>query len=126
MVNMSPSSTLVDTTPNEVWFCKKPSVAHLKVFGCDAFLHVAKEKRSKLDKKEVKCIFIGYKEGMKGYNLWNFASRKTMYNQDLVFREVERNSNPRNDVQTENNTNTMGFELRHEEDDLAELIESKE
>jgi hypothetical protein len=43
----------------------RPSVAHLKVFGCDAFVHVQKEKRSKLDKKVVKCIFIGYKERMK-------------------------------------------------------------
>jgi O-phosphoseryl-tRNA(Cys) synthetase len=69
LVNMSPSSVLVDTTPHEVRSGKKHSVSHLKVFGYDAFVHVPKEKRSKLDKKEVKCIFIGYKEGMKGYNL---------------------------------------------------------
>jgi hypothetical protein len=39
-------------------------------------VHFPKEKRSKLDKKEVKCIFIGYKEGMKGYKLWDHASTK--------------------------------------------------
>jgi O-phosphoseryl-tRNA(Cys) synthetase len=61
LVNMSPSSVLVNTNPNEVWSGKNPSVAHLKLFGCDAFMHVPKEKRSKLDKKEIKCIFIGYK-----------------------------------------------------------------
>ena len=66
---MSPSSTLVDMTPHEVWSGKKPSLSHLKVFGFDEFMHVPKEKRSKLDKKVVKCIFIGYKEGMKGYKL---------------------------------------------------------
>jgi hypothetical protein len=77
---MSPSSTLVDMTPNEVCSVKNPLVAHLKVFGCDAFVHVLKEKRSKLDNKAVKCIFIGYKEGMKGYKLWDPASRRTMYN----------------------------------------------
>jgi hypothetical protein len=73
LVNMSPSSTLVDTTPNEVWYGKNTSVAHIKVFGCDAFLHVPKEKRRKMDKKEVKCIFIGYKEGMKRYKLLDLA-----------------------------------------------------
>jgi hypothetical protein len=52
-------------TPNEVWSGKNPLVAHLKLFSCDAFVHVPKERRSKLDKKKVKCIFIGYKEGMK-------------------------------------------------------------
>jgi hypothetical protein len=83
---MSPSSTLVNTTPNEVWSGKNSSVAHLKVFGCDAFAHVPKEKRIKLDKKAVKCIFIGYKEGMKGYKLWDPASRRTVYSRYVVFR----------------------------------------
>ena len=80
LLNMSPSSTLVDMTPHELWSGKKPLVSHLKVFGCNAFVHVPKEKRSKLDEKAVKCIFIGYKEGMKGYKIWDLASRKTMYN----------------------------------------------
>jgi hypothetical protein len=65
LVNMSPSSALFNMTPHEVWLCKNPSVSHLKVFGCDAFVHVPKEKKSKMENKVVKCIFIGYKEGMK-------------------------------------------------------------
>jgi hypothetical protein len=85
LVNMSPSSVLFDMTPHEVWLGKNPLVAHLKVFDCDAFVHVPKEKRSKLDKKEVKCIFIGYKQGIKGYKIWDLASRRTMYSQDVVF-----------------------------------------
>jgi hypothetical protein len=77
---MSPSSELVDSIPLEVWYSKNNSIKHLKVFGCDAFFHVPKEKRSKMENKETKCIFIGYKEGMKGYKLWDPTSRKTMYN----------------------------------------------
>lgn len=49
--NRSPTSTLVDKTPYEVWSSQKPSVAHLIIFGCEAFMHVPKEKRSKLDNK---------------------------------------------------------------------------
>jgi hypothetical protein len=126
LVNMSPSSVLVDMTPHEVWFGKNPSLSHLKVFGCDAFVHVPKEKRSKLDKKEVKCIFIGYKEGMKGYKLWDPASRKTMYNRDVVFREVGRKFESEV-VQIENNPEKVRFELRNEEeDDSDESTESDE
>ena len=44
LVNRSPSSTLEDKTPQEVWTGKKPSLSHLRVFGCDAYVHVAKEK----------------------------------------------------------------------------------
>jgi hypothetical protein len=125
LVNMSPSSVLVDMTPHEVWFGKNPSLSHLKVFGCDAFVHVPKEKRSKLDKKEVKCIFIGYKEGMKGYKLWDPASRRTMYSRDVVFREV-RGKSESEVVQIEKNPEKVRFELRNEEDDSDESTESDE
>jgi hypothetical protein len=58
LVNRSPSSVLDDKTPQEVWTGKKPCLTHLKVFGCEAYVHVPKENRSKLDKKAEKCIFI--------------------------------------------------------------------
>jgi hypothetical protein len=126
LVNMSPSSALVEMNPHEVWSGKKPSISHLKFFGCDAFLDVPKEKRRKLIKKAVKCIFIGYKEGMKGYKLWDHASRKTVYGQDVVFIEVKRKFEPEEMVQTENNPENVRFELRNEEDDLDELNELEE
>jgi hypothetical protein len=88
LLNMSPFSALVETNPHEVWSGKKPLISHLKVFGCDAFVHVPRENKSNLDKKVVKFIFIGNKEGMKGYKLWDLASRKIVYNRDVVFREV--------------------------------------
>jgi hypothetical protein len=43
LVNRSPSSMLDDKTPDEVWSEKKPSLQHLRVFGCDAYVHVPKE-----------------------------------------------------------------------------------
>jgi hypothetical protein len=70
-----------------VW--KETSLQHLRVFGCDAYVHVTKENRSKLDKKPEKCIFIGYKYRVKGYNLWNPETKKTVYSRDVVFREVK-------------------------------------
>ena len=85
----SPTLALVDKTPYEVWFGQKPSVAHVRVFGCEAFVHVPKEKRSKLDNKAEKCIFVGYKDGIKGYKLWNPVTRKVVYSRDVVFREVK-------------------------------------
>ena len=79
LVNISPSSMLEDKTPHEVWTGNKPSLSHLRVFGCDAYVHVPKEKRRKLDNKSERCIFIGYKDGLKGYKLWNSERRKVVY-----------------------------------------------
>eukprot|EP00253_Pinus_taeda_P023200 PITA_23200 len=59
LVNRSPSSALEDKTPQDVWTGKEPSLSHLMVFGCDAYVHVPKKKRTKLDSKSEKCIFIG-------------------------------------------------------------------
>ena len=75
----SPTSALVNKTPYEVWSGQKLFVAHLRVFGYEAFMHVPKEKRSKLDNKAEKCIFVGYKDGIKGYKLWNLVIRKVLY-----------------------------------------------
>jgi hypothetical protein len=61
LVNRSPSSALDDKTPQEVWTGKEPSLTHLKVIGCDAYVHVPKENMNKLDKKAKKCIFIDIK-----------------------------------------------------------------
>jgi hypothetical protein len=115
---------LFDMNPHEVCSGKKPLVSHLKVFGCDAFLHVPKEKRSKLNKKEVKCISIGYKEGMKGYKLWDPTLMKIVYSRYVIFREVGSKFEPEEIVQTKNNPEKVWFEMRNEEVDSDESIES--
>jgi hypothetical protein len=87
LVNRSPSSVLGEKNPQEVWTGKEPSLTHLKVFGCDAYVHVLKENRSKLDKKAEKCIFIGYKDGLKGYNLWNPETKKVCWIAEMWYLE---------------------------------------
>jgi hypothetical protein len=89
LVNQSPSSALDDKTSHEVWTSKKTSLEHLRVFGYDSYIHVPKENRRNLDNKVEKCIFNGYKDGVKGYKLWNPETKKTIYSWDVVFREVK-------------------------------------
>jgi hypothetical protein len=79
----------VDKNPHEVWTGKKPSLEHIRVFGCDAYVHVPKENRGNMDNKAEKCILIGYKDGMKGYKLWNPKTKKIVYSRDVVFREFK-------------------------------------
>ena len=118
LVNRSPTSALLDKTPQEVWTGKKPSIKHLKFFGCDAYVHVPKEKRSKLDNKAEKCIFIGYKDGMKGYKIWNPITKKTIYNREV--KEV-----PRREVNPlEKEPEKIEFKLEGEESDSIEKAES--
>jgi hypothetical protein len=48
-----------------------------------------RKNKSKLDKKDEKCIFIGYKDGIKGYDIWNPETKKVMYSLYVVFREMK-------------------------------------
>ena len=42
VVNKSSTLDLVHKTPYESWDSKRHSLAHLRVFGCDAFVHIKK------------------------------------------------------------------------------------
>ena len=42
-------SALGFKTPEEMFTGKKPEVSHLKIFGCPVYIHIPKEKRTKLD-----------------------------------------------------------------------------
>ena len=51
--------------PKEIFTRKKPQVSHLKIFGCPVYVHIPKEKRTKLDPTGKKGIFIKYCESPK-------------------------------------------------------------
>ena len=46
----------------EMYIGKKPKVGHLKIFRCLVYVHIPKEKRTKLDPYRKKGIFVGYGE----------------------------------------------------------------
>ena len=72
----------------EMWFGKKPSIRHFCVFGCETYAYVPKEKISKLEKKAIKCIFIKYSGGVKGYKLWDLVTSKVLSSIIFFFREL--------------------------------------
>jgi hypothetical protein len=58
-------SALGFKTPEEMFTGKKPEVSHLKIFGCPVFVHIPKEKRTKLDPSGKKGIFVRYCESLR-------------------------------------------------------------
>ena len=85
LINRSPSKVLdKEAVAEMVWSGKKPSYKHLRVFGCEAYSHIPKEFRNKLEPKSRKCIFLGYGEsGEMGYRLWDPESRKILHSNDV-------------------------------------------
>jgi hypothetical protein len=58
--NRCPTSALNNLTPFEAWTGSKPSLSHLRVFGCTAFAHIPRAKRTKLDAKAEQHVFVVY------------------------------------------------------------------
>ena len=89
--NMSPTKALPCCTPYEAWLDVKPSVGHLKVFGCVAYAHIAKVERQKLDYRAKKCILLGYGTDVKGYRLYSLQQKRVFFSRDVVFDELKCN-----------------------------------
>lgn len=93
LINRSPIKSLNFKTPEEMWSGSKPNISHLRIFGCDAMIHLPKEKRRKWDPKAQKAIFIGYCDNTKGFRFIIPSTKTVIKSRDAVFLEttVERN-----------------------------------
>ena len=88
MHNRSPSSSISSgATPYELWHKSKPDVAHFRVFGCTAYVHVKKDKRKQLQSHSEKCVFIGYPTNYKAWLFWNPLTKKEIVSNSAEFDE---------------------------------------
>ena len=67
--NIISHSALGNKTPKEMLTKENPEVRHLKLFGYLVYIHIPKEKRSKLDPSGKKGLFVGYSEQSKSYQI---------------------------------------------------------
>ena len=66
---------------------EKPKVIHLRIFGFPVYIHIPKEKRTKLDPFGKKCIFVGYNNTSNAYQIYFQGFKKIDINRDLTFDE---------------------------------------
>ena len=69
LVNMSSLSANNFKQPQKVWTGGPIDLPNIRIFGCTAYSLVDVEKRSKLDDKSKKYIFIGFHSEVKGYKV---------------------------------------------------------
>ncbi|KAJ0772240.1 putative RNA-directed DNA polymerase [Helianthus annuus] len=81
-----PSSVLLGKSPYEIVFGFKPSLTHLRNFGCLCFSTVLNES-DKFTYHVDKCVLIGYSNVKKGYKLWSLDNKKVLFSRDVKFYE---------------------------------------
>ncbi|GKB35149.1 retrovirus-related pol polyprotein from transposon TNT 1-94 [Tanacetum coccineum] len=87
LLNRCLSKSLDKKTPQEEWNVMKPTVSHLRIFRGIAYVDVPNQKRSKLDDRSEKHVFIGYDKHSKGYKIYNPVTRKVVASRDIKFKE---------------------------------------
>jgi hypothetical protein len=85
--NTSPHAIMGEKTPEEAFTGKKPKVGHLRIFGCPVYIHVPKEKRTKMEPSRKKEIFDGYSETSKAYRIYVPGQRYIEVSRDVTFHE---------------------------------------
>lgn len=88
--NRSPTRSLEGKTPYEEWSRKKPSVGHLRIFGCVAYVKRLGGHLKKLDDRSEAMVFVGYEVGSKAYRFYDPSTQKIHVSRDASFEEKKR------------------------------------
>lgn len=65
----------------------KPDLQQYSVFGSLCFASTLKANHSKFDPRARKCIFLGFKVGMKGFVVYDLHSHTVFVSRDVHFHE---------------------------------------
>ena len=88
LCNRLPTSTLpIDITPYEAMHGTKPDLSHLRIWGCQCFLAIPPELRTKGGPCQYKAIFVGYEENQIGWHVHDLVG-KYHFSRDVVFNEA--------------------------------------
>ena len=86
ILNLVPSKS-VPRTPYEMWTGRKPSLNHLKIWGCPTYVL---NKGSKLDPRSELCYFIGYPKTTRGGYFYHPKEQKVLVSTHARYLEDDQ------------------------------------
>src|ERR1041385_1846755 len=91
LLNRAPTKAVIGKTPYEAIYGRKPSVSHLRTFGCVAHVKTTEPHLSKLADRSTKMVFIGYERnsGTKAYRFYDPRTKRLRVSRDVVFEEKQ-------------------------------------
>nr|GFA77680.1 zinc finger, CCHC-type [Tanacetum cinerariifolium] len=71
ILNRVPTRALIDKTPYEALYNRKPNLENLRIFGCTAYAKITIPHLKKLDDRNIPMIYLGVEEGSKACRLYD-------------------------------------------------------
>jgi len=85
--NRCPTKGLDGVTPEELWSGRKPNVKFLRIFGSSVVALNKGANVSKLDKKGIETVLVGYSAESKAYRLWKKGTKTVFKSRDVRINE---------------------------------------
>ena len=85
--NRVPHSSVKGKTLFEAYFGHKPDVSNLRVFGSTAWARIPLDKRRDLQPQSIECLFIGYIDESKCFNLIDIKTKYIIIERSVKFVE---------------------------------------
>jgi len=85
--NLTPHSSINFSIPNELFFNKRATIKHIKVFGCIAFYKNFSQQKHKLDPNAKKGIFLGFNTQSNSYIIMDYHNHTIHQVREAVFFE---------------------------------------
>jgi len=87
LINRTPAPLLHDKSPYQMVYNDIPDLSDINFFGCLAFTITSSVQRTKLSSRVRKCVFLGYKDGVKGFTLFDTKRKNIFMTCDVTFYE---------------------------------------
>ncbi|GJY79922.1 ribonuclease H-like domain, reverse transcriptase, RNA-dependent DNA polymerase [Tanacetum coccineum] len=89
ILNRVSTRALVDKTPYEALYNRKPNLENLRIFGCTAYAKITIPHLKKLDDRSIPMFYLGVEEGSKAYRLYDPIGKKKHVSRDVKFMEIK-------------------------------------
>ncbi|PWA86893.1 copia protein [Artemisia annua] len=100
ILNRVPTRALIDKTPYEALYNRKPNLENLRIFGCTAYAKITIPHLKKLDDRSIPMIYLGVEEGSKACRLYDPIAKKKHVSRDVKFMETKPWNWNKDDVDT--------------------------